>query len=239
VGRADLAVPASEAERNQLLATGCLAASRVRVVRPGVESFPSDPEGLARFRQEHRLEGRRAILHVARLSRFKGTADLIQVLPAVRKQAGDDVVLVLVGHGSEEPELRELMARHAVEEHVRWVGPIPDDRQLRLAYRAAKVFALPSAYESFGFVFLEALKEGVPVVACAGGGVEEAVGDGGLVLPSYGDLQALERALVALLSDEPRRRALGESGRRRVLRLNRWSQTAVSMLALADEVRRT
>ena len=233
VAQADCAVAASQGEREQLLEGGFLKPAQIAVIAPGVERFAHDKAGLAAFRKRYALVGRRVILHVARLSRFKGTGHLVEVLPEVRKRLGEDVVLLLVGDTSQRDIIDELVERHRAKPYVRFTGVLPEDRMLNLAYRAADVFALPSAYESLGLVYVEALSEGVPVIACPGGGVREVIGDDGIILKEFGDFKGLSDALVELLANPELSRSLGESGRRRVLTKYLWKHTADRMLELA------
>jgi predicted SAM-dependent methyltransferase len=98
---------------------------------------------------------------------------------------------------------------------VRFLGEVDEDA-LIAAYRDADVFVGPSTYESFGLVHAEAMMMGLPVVACAAGGVRELVVDGetGLLVP-VGDEPALADALSTLVGDRKRRRAMGAAARKR------------------------
>jgi glycosyltransferase involved in cell wall biosynthesis len=83
----------------------------------------------------------------------------------------------------------------------------------------AHVFAAPSRYEGGpGFVYLEAMACGLPVIACAGSGVAEIIrqGENGLLVPPE-DVDALTEALRTLLEHPDRRQAMGERARRYVL----------------------
>ena len=89
--------------------------------------------------------------------------------------------------------------------------------RLLAEYRNAAVFALPSAQEGFGIVFLEAMASSLPVVAARAAAVPEVVADGstGILVP-VNDHAALAEALMKLLQDEQLRRTLGFAGRDRV-----------------------
>ena len=90
---------------------------------------------------------------------------------------------------------------------------------------------MPSRTDSFGIVFLEAWANGLPVVAAAAGGVPEVVrhGETGLLVP-FGDLDRLTGALLALLSDPARARAMGEAGRPLVERGYTWDDRFATLL---------
>jgi glycosyltransferase involved in cell wall biosynthesis len=137
-----------------------------------------------------------------------------------------------------EAAVRALQQRRPNVHWVREMVPVPD---LVGFYSGARVFVCPSIYEPFGIINLEAMATGCPVVASKVGGIPEAVGDGetGLLVPFEtrgapdfepsdparfaGDLAA---AVNELTSDEERRRAFGEAGRRRVERQFSWTSIA-------------
>jgi len=113
------------------------------------------------------------------------------------------------------------------------VGAVPRSRMPGF-WNSVTVAVVPSLYEPFGLVALEALSCGVPVVASAVGGLKEIVVDGesGVLVPP-GDPVALAQALLALLTDERRRLRLAEGARRRAecFSLNRRSRDLLKLLA--------
>jgi glycosyltransferase involved in cell wall biosynthesis len=115
---------------------------------------------------------------------------------------------------------------------IRWVGPLPRSEMPRF-WSSLDVAVVPSVYEPFGLVALEALACGVPVVASAVGGLKEIVLDGqcGLLVPP-GDAAALARALCVLLADEPLRARLSASARLRAqyFALQRRSRELLSLV---------
>ncbi|MDE2483080.1 MAG: glycosyltransferase [bacterium] len=188
-----------------------LVPPRLAVVPAGVD--------LARFRPGDVAETRRAlgvpergryVGYVGRLTREKGIDELISAFALLRANGTEAGLLVVGGaqRGSRVPELRALAARFGVAEHVHFLGAIPNAR-VADAFRAADVVAVPSHYEAFGLVALEARACGVPVVASDVGGLRDLVtpaSGGARVAP--GDLAGWARELGAAL--EP-----GELQRRR------------------------
>jgi glycosyltransferase involved in cell wall biosynthesis len=114
---------------------------------------------------------------------------------------------------------------------LRSVGAIPRAHMPEF-WNSVQVAVVPSLYEPFGLVALEALACGVPVVASRAGGLQEIVVDGesGLLVPP-GDSAALARALLALLTDEPLRLRLAEGAKRRAhaFSLDRRSQELLQL----------
>ncbi|MCI4355401.1 MAG: glycosyltransferase family 4 protein, partial [Thermoplasmata archaeon] len=94
----------------------------------------------------------------------------------------------------------------------------------RAVFRAARTFVLPSEWEAYGLVLLEAMAADRPILATSVGGVPEVLehGECGLLVP-YGDVPALADAIARLQQDDPQRARLVAAGRRRVQELT-WSR---------------
>jgi glycosyltransferase involved in cell wall biosynthesis len=137
------------------------------------------------------------ILTVARLDaaeRYKGVADLIAALPAVRRVL-PAVRLRIVGTGDDLPRLVGLAGQLGVAATVEFTGFQTDDA-LRAAYRDCTLFALPSSKEGFGLVFLEAMANGKPCLGARAGATPEVIGDSSGVLVEYGDVAQIAERLV-------------------------------------------
>ena len=151
------------------------------------------------------------IITVCRLFKEKGTADLIATLDSVSREH-PDVRLLVVGEG--EPygsELRSLVDRLSLSDHVTFTGRRSDVPELMAA---ADVFAMPSFEEPFGLVFAEAMAMELPIVALDNGGTREVLVHGrhGL-LSDPADIDALTANILALLDDHALRRRMGTAGR--------------------------
>lgn len=233
---ADLAhrlVAFSEFEKRQLMQDGPTPAERIFVVYPGVTLYDFTPDEIQEFQAMYGLAGKCIISHVARLSAFKGTDRLIRVLPQVRHRTGRDVVLLLVGRNVEKGYLDWLVRELGVEAYVHFTGPLPE-RDVHLAYAASDVFALPSKYESFGFVFLEAMAYGVPIVGVRTGGVPELIrpGENGFLLQSADDDRGLQQALERLVLDRNLRKEMGERAQHFVRDRFTWERAAAELKEL-------
>lgn len=230
-------LPYSHFEKQQIVRDGAIQESKITPVYPGMAVPGVTAAEIAAFRKCHELSGKGVIAHVARLSAFKGTDKLIRVLPEVRRQTGLDVVLLLVGRNLEADSLGRLARELDVMEQVRFTGPL-SEYDLHRAYAASDVFALPSRYESFGFVFLEAMAHGIPVIGVRTGGVPEVILDGktGFVLDSPNDLQGLTNRLVRMLSDERVRSRFGEAARAWTERQFNWGKTVREVRKIIREL---
>ena len=147
-----------------------------------------------------------------------------------------DLQVVLAGDGFERPQLARLAADLGIGSDVTFLGWVPNT-DLPPYYRAAAVSVIPSLEEGFGIPAAEAMGCEVAVVASDAGGLPEVVEHGvtGLVVPR-GDSGALAQAIGSLLADPQRRRAMGQAGRERALRLFDWDRSAVQFEQLYLEI---
>lgn len=181
------------------------------VVVPELIDLSSWRQGLANAATS---DGPPRILCVAHLYPRKGIDTLLRAFAHLQRRA----VLRIVGVGPEQEHLNHLVRDLGITDRVRFLGHLPFDA-LTAEYRNATIFALPSAQEGFGIVFLEAMASSLPVVAGRAAAVPEVVSDGvtGLLVdPS--DEAELKSRLESLLDDPSRRAAMGAAGLQRVQR---------------------
>lgn len=190
--------------------------TRTVVIPNGIElsRFQGQGDGRA-FRELHKIWGP-MLLYTGRLAVNKRLESVIELLPEMLKEF-PDLTFVAVGedHGM-KAAWQELAAKLGVEKRVLFIGHVSSD-ELVEAYRACDAFVLPSDYEAFGIVLLEAMACGKVCVATRVGGVSDIVTDRetGLLVP-YGDPQALRSALISVLGDASLRRELGGAAKRAV-----------------------
>ena len=219
---------------------------RLVPLAPGVEAAdfdatdPAVREGAAALRAAWGLQGRPVVVCVSRLVQRKGQDVLLRALPAVRA-AVPGAALVLVGTGPRRAHLERLVDDLGLTGHAVLAGRVPAG-QLAAAYSAGDVFAMPCRdrrggleTEGLGICFLEAAAAGLPVVVGRSGGAPDAVADGetGVVVDGT-DAAAVARALVGLLGDPARARAMGAAGRERVARDWGWQQRADALAELLE-----
>lgn len=142
---------------------------------------------------------------------YKGTDDLIRAVSQLTEEF-PTVRLVAVGSGDDLPRLQKLAAESGLGDRVTFFENLPRE-ELAACYARADIFALPSAGEGFGLVFLEAMAFSKPIVAAASGGATDVAEDGvnGLVVPPH-DPGQLARALKRFLQDPGLRERLGRRG---------------------------
>lgn len=167
---------------------------------------------------------RDVILYLGRLEEGKGIEYLIEAYARLEKK---DNYLIIVGTGSREDALKQLVKGKQLDGQIRFVGYVPTDQTIPY-YTIASVFVLPSITtavfkEPWGLVVNEAFNQGVPVVAtdavgaAAGGLVLD--GETGYIVPEK-DASSLAKSIDELLKDPSRRELMGRNAKKRVTHWN-------------------
>lgn len=214
VAGADFLVAANPLEFGHLVDLYGADPRKVRVVPCGVDIDLFHPIDQETARDYLALRDGQYIIFVGRLEPLKGVDVLLKALSALLEKGRNVRLLVAGGNldGEEAQRLKALADECCPEGRVRFLGPI-EQKELPYYYAAADVCAVPSFYESFGMVAIEAMACGVPVVASRAGGLQFTVRDGevGLLAPP-GDVQGLAAGLEAILGDPALRQRLGQAG---------------------------
>jgi glycosyltransferase involved in cell wall biosynthesis len=189
-----------------------IPAERLRVVYEGVPDRPAQPGGRQALAELGVPEGCPVVGNVAALTAHKDHATLIEAAALVRRRV-PEARFVCAGEGELRPRLEALCRERGLLDRWVFAGFRHDLDRLIPAFT---VFSLSSHMEGLGTSLLDAMAFGRPVVATAAGGIPEAVEDGvtGRVVPVR-DPAALAGALVEVLGDPERARAMGDAGRRR------------------------
>lgn len=169
-----------------------------------------------------------SILFVGRDFERKGGPDLLAAFELVRA-AVPEATLTVVG--------TELSA---LPPGVECLGFVSDRQRLRELYRQAAVMVLPSRWEPYGLVLLEAMAHALPCVATTVGTIPDIVEDGvtGLLVPPA-QPRPLADAIITLLQDPERSAAMGEAGHRRVVEQMRWDHVVERMQAILGSALRS
>ncbi len=203
-----------------LVETYGLPASKVSCVRMGCNA---SADQLARIPCDLRRYQVRSILFVGLEWQRKGGPHLLEAFRIVRRQIPEAWLVVVGSH----PDIRE--------EHVGVIGRV-DLAQLPGYYAGASVFCMPSRMEPFGIAWIEAMAAGLPVIGLNLGAAPDFILPGRTgVLAEPDDVTGLARALVDLLENPRKCRALGQAGRALVCRDYTWPQTC---RAVAERMRR-
>jgi glycosyltransferase involved in cell wall biosynthesis len=174
------------------------------------------------------------ILFAGRLRKDKGVVELVRAFTQISPRH-PDWHLVLFGHEETASDIgehtRELIRMHEKIRHFDW------SHDLRTAYQAADIFALPTWREGFPNTVLEASAMRLPVVTTTAVGAVDSVIDGetGFLVP-VDDAEQLAEKLQTLMDAPELRRAMGAKGRARVVRDFKPRTIQSGLLHLYDEL---
>jgi glycosyltransferase involved in cell wall biosynthesis len=224
-----------ESETEARLVREFAPARSVRIIPPGIDlTLWGDPEGDRPFGPSLPSP---YFVFVGRIAPNKGLPALLDAwahLPTPTRPA-----LVFMGRDWGMRSTLEAQARAlGVADAIRWLDHVPDARAYRAVIRGARALVLPSEWEAFGLVLLDAMAAGTPIVATSVGAVPEVLegGRAGRLVP-YGDRPRLTDALSSVEEDAETNRRLVDAGRERVRRLD-WSVAVDAHRALYRDVTR-
>jgi D-inositol-3-phosphate glycosyltransferase len=246
---ADRLIAATPAERSQMLWLYRADRRKIEIVPPGVDLNRFYP--LAKGEAQARVgvpPGHRMLLFVGRIEPLKGIDNILQAVALLRDENPallEKVCMCVIGGemadgAPPDPEIVRLTALRdqlGLGERVTFLGARDQD-VLPYYYSAAEALIMPSDYESFGMVALEAMACGTPVIASEVGGLAFLVEDGinGFHIPTR-EPAALADRMRIVLTDAERRKQISSAARRTAQDFG-WSSIADRLLALFADVMR-
>ncbi|MDX6648199.1 MAG: glycogen synthase [Solirubrobacteraceae bacterium] len=236
--RADRVITCSHYMREHVSDIYDLEEARVRVIPNGIDPLDLQPvDDLDRLRARFAAPDERLIVLVGRLVYEKGFQLALEALPGLVERLGN-VRFLVAGSGTHEAELRRQAAELGLEEHGTFLGWIGDD-VLHSLYRIADLCVVPSLYEPFGLVALEAMASGCPCIVADTGGLREIVPDDDRVGLRFngGDAEHLELMVERLLTDDALRERLVAEASEHVLRFD-WGDVARQTAEVYAQLRR-
>ncbi len=172
------------------------------------------------------------ILYLGRIDIFqKGLDKLLLIFELVQREI-PDVKLMIAGTGDELDKLKKIATSRGLR-NISYVGRVGDKKYSLFA--RSTVVVLPSRFEGWGMVAVEAAATGTPVVGSGADGLAEAIDDGVSGLVVRGSEREFADAVIELLRSPQRRKELGEGGRRHAEQFQ-WERIAQQQLELYRRV---
>ncbi len=234
--RADSVITCSYYMRGHVADIYDLDERRVTVIPNGIDPRDLRPvDDLQSLRLQFAQPEEKLVLLVGRLVYEKGFQLALDALPGVLEKVGG-VRFLVAGSGTHEVELKAQAERLGLSEHGVFLGWIGDDA-LHSLYRIADLCVVPSLYEPFGLVALEAMASGCPCIVADTGGLREVVPAGERVGLRFngGDPEHLGVMIERLLVDVELRDRLVTEASEHVLSFD-WSDVAQRTRAIYADV---
>mgnify|MGYP001589363332 CR=1 FL=1 len=204
------------ADKDEQMKLRLAPANKYEIIHNAVEIASSEPKNTRAPDNRYPI-----LATLGRLSPEKGQVFLLEALKSVTKEFPDALLLV-IGDGALRQELESFAEKENLSNNVRFTGLCDEPAQL---LKDIDIFILPSLYESFGIVLLEAMAQGKPVIASNVNGIPEVVVDNqtGILVPPANP-QALSEAIIKLANDKELAREMGIAGYERVNKFFRKEQ---------------
>ena len=174
-------------------------------------------------------DGKHVVLFVGRLYRYKDPLTFVRCIPSVLAK-NSKAYFVMIGEGPLKNAVEREASRLGIKESLRLIPPILHPSLIEW-FQASDIFVSVSPWEMLGFVVLEAMAAGLPVVAPASGGPPEVLGHSGTLFIPRNHEDLAER-ICSLLSNPGSASEKAERGREIALRDFRWDTVAARYAAL-------
>jgi glycosyltransferase involved in cell wall biosynthesis len=234
--RSQRVLTVSQASKQDILHYLKIPASKVEVIYNAIDdrlATPPRADEVAKVRERYQLTAP-FILYTGNIKPHKNVDRLIEAYAILRRRGIDQAKLLVIGDEiSKYPNLRRLVHRFQLHQHVRFLGFVPD-ATLAALYRLASAFVFPSLYEGFGFPPLEAMAAGTPVVTSNVSSLPEVVGDAAVLIDPL-DAGAIADAMARVLNDPALRATLIARGHDRVKAFS-WERSAARVREVYAEL---
>lgn len=242
---ADRIIAATPAEHSQLLWLYRADRRKIEIVPPGVDAEHFHPIPQAEAKAKLGIdEATRLFLFVGRIEPLKAVDTIIEAVDIVWRDRPELIkgsLLAIIGGDPEDPcdaelnRLQRLACCRDLNQYIEFLGA-KGHPMLPYYYSAAEAVIVPSDYESFGMVALEAMASGTPVIASKVGGLAFLVQDGetGYLIPVR-DPQALADRLIKLLESPQERQLLGENATK-LAQHYQWSKIKDRLMIIFEEL---
>lgn len=161
------------------------------------------------FRRKYHLEDKKVILAIGRLIKEKGFQNLIKTIPIIKRKIPEIAVVIIGPKNYYKPELVRMSK---ITGNVIFTNTISEE-MLKSAISSSDVISIPSLYEPFGIVALEAMAYGRPIIASNTGGLSETLNNSNSLLVHPGDVKELANGIINLLNNKKLSYKLGKKAK--------------------------
>jgi glycosyltransferase involved in cell wall biosynthesis len=234
-GSTDVLIACSEAVRSHMAERLGVLPESIHVIPNAVDCdrFAAAHDTTALRQSLGIAESARVIASVGRLCRQKASDDVIRAAETICA-ARPDCVFVMAGADDDPfaPTVRQMVTERGLGERIIFTGHLSDVAPL---YTLADVVVMPSRWEGFGLVLVEAMASGTPLVTTRVGPIPEVVGEDAAVLIPPDSPSDLAASILRLLDDAPLAARLASRGRARA-RMFSWATAAAQLDAIYARV---
>lgn len=198
------------------------------------EVYTKNDKDLAQFRNKYALPQEKIVLFVGRMVYEKGVHVLVNAAPKVLEKA--NAKFIIVGNGYMKDQLSTIVNSTGLAHKVMFTGFV-DDETLRKLQKCADVSVVPSLFEPFGIVALEAMAAKSPVVVSDTGGLSEIVNHDVDGVKAYtGNPDSLAWGINRVLTDEAYANTLRTNAYRKIQEKYNWDKIAQQTMTMYENI---
>ena len=200
-------------------------ARKIKIVPNGIDKVFNVTKHNIREKQNGFVD----ILFIGYCGRIKGLFHLVEAMMVLKRQGQNNFYLHIVGETQKDPiyfnKIQRFIYKNSLNDRIKFYGQMYGN-DLECAWDQANIFILPSLWESYGLVIIEAMTRGIPVIATNVGAIPELVTDcvSGLIVPPK-DSRALAEAIIKLSTDYSLRNKVIEGGHRISVNILCWEKS--------------
>lgn len=209
---------------------------KIKVIPAGVDINRFNPNNSGKtLRNELNIDDKKVILCMGKVTYLKGIHYLIKAFKRISGRY-KNVVLIIVGSGTEVKKYRDLVVSYDLKERVVFTGRV-NYNDVPFFHAASDIFVHPSLVEGTPIVILEAMATGKPVIATNVGGIPEMITDGvdGFIVEEK-NVGQIAKKLSLLLGDEKVCKKIGKNARKKVEKKFNWDIIAERILDVYEGV---
>ena len=220
----DRFIAVSNSIRKELNQTFGIGYNKITVIPNGVNTTTFKHQNTDDTRRKYQLDNRFIVLFVGRDDPQKGVGNLVKAVKDLAVQI-PEIMLVMVGQ-------RDIYS----DKHILCLPRVSRSELVKL-YSLSDVFVLPSIYEPFGIVLLEAMACETPCIGNRIGGIPDIIDHGRTgLLVEPGSYEGLSDAIARLYHDPEKRHRMGKNGRERVVSLFDWNSVSAKTIEVYRQV---
>lgn len=187
-----------------------------------LENYGISKEQITNFKNKYDINGH-IILFVGRIENRKGIPFLLESLPEVLKKFQNTKLVMAINQSDIPNNIKIIIDKFDIEKNVLFLGRL-SQTELSCVYESADVVVIPSLFEAFSHIVIEAWTHKKPVIASRNIGLAEEISIDTGILADYGDTKALSESILKLLSDKNLCISLGLNGYAKVIEKFLWEK---------------
>lgn len=208
--------------------------NKISYVPNGVDNSVFQKSNASEFIKKYNLKNKFVISYIGRLMEYKGVQDVLKALPNIIKNK-DNIIFIIIGQDAGYyKELKNLASKLGIEKNIRFILDA-DDKEKFEALEVSEIFVLPSEWEAFGIVLLEAMAKENAIISTKTEGGKFLIKERNGLLYDFNDTKTLENNLRTLMANSKLRRLMQKNNLQKAKEFT-WDKIALDLEKIYKEI---